>query len=147
MEMLKTDLDRREGRISVEEIGHNMDSMGVFSFTISIVPKSIKQFCEHFGISFDDVDELVLHQANKFIIQKIAKKLKVDMAKVPVGLKNYGNTTSASIPMAILSECADKYAAGHVKTVASGFGTGLACATVYFETNGIVCPQIMTYTL
>ena len=53
-----------------------------------------------------DVDKVVLHQANAFMIKKIVKKLKVvDSQKAPMSLKNYGNTTSASIPLTIVSQC------------------------------------------
>jgi 3-oxoacyl-[acyl-carrier-protein] synthase-3 len=60
-------------------------------------------------------------------------------------LNEYGNTTQASIPLTIVSECAEEYATKPMKTIACGFGTGLACATVYFETQNIVCPKVILY--
>lgn len=147
LESLKFELDKRAGMISMEEVEDKMDSMDIFSFAISKVPKNIKLLCEQYGIDLANVDEIVLHQANNFMIQQIAKKLKVDNTKVPVGLKNFGNTSSASIPLTIISECSDKYSSGKVKTIGCGFGTGLAWGCIYFETDKIACPKVLTYEL
>ncbi len=123
-----------------------MDGMDVFSFGISMPPRSIKQLCEHFNVNINEVDNLVLHQANQFMVNKIAKKVKMDVDKVPTSLKDYGNTTSVSIPLTIVSQCGEEYATRHLKTIACGFGTGLAWATVYFETENIVCPEVLIYS-
>lgn len=125
--------------------GSAMDGMSVFSFGISVPPKSIKSLCEHFDINIDDIDKLVLHQANAFMVKKIAKKLKVDMEKVPLSLKDYGNTTSASIPLTIVSQCRDEYASRPMKTLCCAFGTGLAWASAYIETHDLVCPEVIIY--
>ena len=90
-------------------------------------------------------DIIVLHQANLFMVNKIAKKLKVDMSKVPSCLKDYGNTTSTSIPLTIVTQCNKEYSSKKLSTISCGFGTGLAWASVYFETENIVCPDIITY--
>ena len=103
------EIGMRSGELSTEGVEDLMDGMSVFSFGISTPPKSIKQLCEHYNISLDNVDKLVLHQANKFMVQKIAKKLKVELDRVPFSLRDYGNTTSASIPLTIVSQCAQEY--------------------------------------
>ena len=139
----RLEVGMRSGELSTEGVEDLMDGMSVFSFGISTPPKSIKQLCEHYGISLDSVDKLVLHQANKFMVQKIAKKLKVELDRVPFSLRDYGNTTSASIPLTIVSQCAQEYATRPLKTLACGFGTGLSWASVYFETSGIVCPEVV----
>lgn len=133
------------GELSTEGVDDLMDGMSVFSFGISTPPKSVKQLCEHYSIDIDDVDKLVLHQANLFMVKKIAKKLKIDGDKVPSCLKDYGNTTSTSIPLTIVTQCASDYTTKKQKTLACGFGTGLAWASVYFETDNIVCPQILIF--
>ena len=79
------------------------------------------------------------------MVNKIAKKLKVDMSKVPSCLKDYGNTTSTSIPLTIVTQCNKEYTLKKLSTIGCGFGTGLAWASVYFETENIVCPDIITY--
>ena len=142
METLKADIDRREGLIPASETTDKMDGMDVFSFAITTVPKTLKQMCLNFEISLDDVDKLVLHQANEMMLKTIAKRMKIEMEKVPLNLKEYGNTTGASVPLAIVSQNTD-YQDKELKSLCCGFGTGLACACVYFETNKIVCPKII----
>jgi 3-oxoacyl-[acyl-carrier-protein] synthase-3 len=143
LEEYQQEIGMRSGELSTDGIEDLMDGMSVFSFGISTPPKSIKQLCEHFGLSLDKVDKLVLHQANKFMVQKIAKKLKVELDRVPFSLRDYGNTTSASIPLTIVSQCANDYSTSPMKTLACGFGTGLSWASVYFETSGVVCPEVV----
>lgn len=143
LESLKDELDMRSGKRLPKESG--MDGMSVFSFGISTPPKSIKKLCEINNINLDCVDKLVLHQANLFMIQKIAKKLKIEDERVPISLGEYGNVTSATIPLTIVSSCANEYKSRHLKTIACGFGTGLSWATVYFETDCIVIPEVIIY--
>lgn len=143
VESFQRELDLRLGKISPDETGEAMDGMSVFSFGITSPPKSVKQLCEKFGIEIDDIDKLVLHQANQFMVKKIAKKLKVEMSKVPLSLRDYGNTTSASIPLTIVSQCGKEYTEKHMKTIACSFGTGLSWGSVFFETDNIVCPEVI----
>ncbi len=145
LETYQRELDMLSGEISVEDVDDTMDGMSVFSFGITMPPKSIKQLCEKYDFDIQSIDKLVLHQANKFMVNKIAKKLKVDMGKVPSCLKDYGNTTSTSIPLTIVTQCNDEYANKKLTTVSCGFGTGLSWASVYFETDKIVCPEIINY--
>lgn len=79
------------------------------------------------------------------MVQKIAKKLKVEPERVPISLGEYGNVTSATIPLTIVSECAEEYRKKTMKTVACGFGTGLAWASVYMETSNLVIPDVIIY--
>jgi 3-oxoacyl-[acyl-carrier-protein] synthase-3 len=122
-----------------------MDGMDVFAFAITTIPKAIKKMCEHYSIDRSSIDKFVFHQANKLMLDTIAKRLKEDSSKVPMSLKEYGNTTQASIPLTIVSECAEEYTTKTVKTIACGFGTGLACATVYLETKNIICPEVILF--
>lgn len=145
IESLQHELDLREGKISPDETGEAMDGMSVFSFGISVPPKSIKRLSEFSGVSLEDVDEFVFHQANLFMLNKIAKKLKIDNSKMPTSLKEYGNTTSASIPLTIVSQCGSLYRDTKVKTMACAFGTGLSWGSIYFETEKIIIPEVITY--
>lgn len=143
LDSLKFELDKQKGLIPQEQVSNKMDSMDVFSFAITKVPKALKKLCTEFEIEIDSIDKLVLHQANKVIIDNIAKRMKVPAEKVPMGLRNYGNTTSASIPMAMITECSEELQKGKVKNLVCGFGTGLAWGAAYFETNSIICPKII----
>ncbi len=145
LETFAIEQDRLFGKVQVSEEEQLMDGMSVFSFGISTPPKSIKELCEHFGKNLMEIDRVVLHQANQFMVQKIAKKLKVESGRVPLSLREYGNTTSASIPLTIVSQCGQEYSEKRMSTIACGFGTGLSWGTVYFETNKIKCPNVITY--
>ena len=145
VESYRQELGMLNGELSTEGLDDLMDGMSVFSFGITTPPKSIKQLCEHFDINLENVDKLILHQANLFMVNKIAKKLKMPSEKVPSCLKDYGNTTSTSIPLTIVTQCNTDYSDKKQSTVACAFGTGLAWASVYFETDKIVCPDIIVY--
>lgn len=102
----------------------SMDGRAVFQFAITKVPALLKETLEKNQMSPDDVDLYVLHQANSRIIDSIAKKLKQPIEKFFMNMDRYGNTSAATIPIA-LDELAQ---AGELtgKTIAiSGFGAGL----------------------
>lgn len=143
-ETLEIELARRAGTLSAGQTD-DMDGMDVFSFAITKVPKALKKLCAEYELNIEDVDHLVLHQANKLIIDAIAKRLKMPDEKVPLGLREYGNTTSASIPLTIVSECANQFKNGKQKSLVCGFGTGLSWGSAYFETNKIVVPEVIIY--
>lgn len=144
IESLTKELGRLDGTLSLDENDTNMDSMDVFSFAITKAPKALKKLCSQYDIDIESIDKLVLHQANKMIVETIAKRLKISMEKVPLGLRNYGNTTSASIPLALVSECQQNLRNGELKNLVCAFGTGLAWGTAYFVTKEIVCPEIQS---
>lgn len=146
VESFTQEIRLRSGELSPEDVVADvMDGMSVFSFGITAPPKSIKALCSEKGISLDEIDKVVLHQANLFMLKKIIKKLKIDAEKAPSSLREYGNTTSASIPLTIVSQCSEDYTSKQQKTMVCGFGTGLAWASAYFETENIVCPEIIIY--
>ena len=145
METFRREMELRKGTITPEETGEAMDGMNVFSFGISLPPKSIKELCERCNVSLEELDKLVIHQANLFMVKKIVKKLGIDFKKVPTCLRNYGNTTSASIPLTIVSQCSEEYSQKDMKTMACSFGTGLSLGSVYFETTKLVCPNVIEF--
>lgn len=81
-----------------------LDGMSVFSFGISKAPKSVRELCDYFDIKMEDVDLFVFHQANKFMNEKIRTKLDIPIEKVPYSIRDYGNTSSASIPLTLCVE-------------------------------------------
>ena len=101
----------------------------VYKFAVHAMGESAHRALEKCGLSGDDVDLLVPHQANIRIIESAAKRLGMPMEKVFLNLQNYGNTSAASIPIA-LSEAKIK---GHLKRdqhiVVVGFGAGLTWAS------------------
>lgn len=104
-----------------------MEGRAIFDFAIRDVSKSINALIEASDVAAEDLDYLFLHQANIRILDKIAKKIGVDVDKLPANMMEYGNTSAASIPI-LLSEYVDK---GYIKldgsqtVLFSAFGGGL----------------------
>jgi 3-oxoacyl-[acyl-carrier-protein] synthase-3 len=117
--------------------------MDVFSFGITTAPKSVKKLAEHFGFDYSAYDYLVLHQANMKMNRMIAKKLKFDMKKVPSSMWNFGNTSSASIPLTIATQLKDCCTEGRVNLLCCGFGVGLSWGTVAFQVEKIIIPELV----
>lgn len=120
-----------------------MKGMDVFSFGISTAPKSVKKLAEHFGFDYNQADYVIFHQANMKMNDMIAKKLKLPAEKVPSCMYNFGNTSSASIPLTIVSQLKGKFENKPTKFVCCGFGVGLSWGTVVFDTNNVVVSQLV----
>ena len=121
----------------------SMDGMSVFSFAISKAPKSIKAIAEKTGIELGNVDYVLLHQANLFMNEKIRKKLKLTSEQVPYSMKDFGNTSCASIPLTMVTQCKSQYESSKLTSIGCGFGIGLSWGSVYFETDRIVIPDLI----
>lgn len=121
-----------------------MDGLEVFKFASKNVPLSITGLKERFNITDDKVDYLLLHQANKFLCEKIRKKLKFSEEKTPYNIDRFGNTSGATIPLLMVTELREKLINEELNFIASGFGVGLSLGSVRFSTDRIVCPDLMT---
>ena len=116
-----------------------LNGQDVFIFGITKAPKSIKNLIVHAGWTADELDYLLLHQANKLMLQKIAKKVGVSFDRVPLSLDEYGNTSSASIPLTMVVRLREQLESGNeLKMVACGFGVGLSWATVSLALSNLV---------
>lgn len=119
-----------------------MKGMDVFSFGITTVPKSVKKIAEHYGFDYQNCDYFVFHQANMKMNTMIAKKLKLSSEKVPSCISHFGNTSSASIPLTIVTRLQEN-SCKHTKYLCCGFGVGLSWGTVVFETDDIVISDLV----
>ena len=117
----------------MHRIQGRMKGMDVFSFGITTVPKSFKKFCEHFNTTLDSFDYYVLHQANKKMDDAIVKKLKLNPEQVPYSLNSFGNTSSASIPITIVTQLKEACESGDKNIICCGFGIGLSWGTASFK--------------
>jgi 3-oxoacyl-[acyl-carrier-protein] synthase-3 len=122
-----------------------MDGMEIFKFSSTDVVKSIRKFMETEKLTVEDIDFLILHQANKFMTDKISRKLKFPLEKVPYSLKEYGNTGSASIPLTIVHNYNKMMRHGKNRCILSGFGVGLSWGIVDIVFNQIYCPPVIEY--
>lgn len=114
-----------------------MDGMAVLSFTLTQIAKCVDALCNYYDIDLQSIDYLLLHQANKYIDEKIRNKLKVPEEKVPYCLDEYGNTSSGTIPLTMISRIGRQLSTGKNKLMMSGFGAGLSWGAVYLETDSI----------
>lgn len=127
------------GQIPPEEIDRSrktsisMDGKAVFQFAVRKVPEVIREVLDANGLNAEDIDWFILHQANKRIVESVAKRLKTDISKFPMNLQEYGNTSSASIPI-LLNElnCRGVLKKGQ-KVVMAGFGAGLSWGAAVLE--------------
>lgn len=115
------------GNIRSDEQGY-MKGGDVFNFVISEIPKDIKRLFAEAQYDIADVDYYIFHQANGFINNYIAKKMKLDRDRIPSTICKYGNTSSVSVPLTIASELKDKLCGEH-RLMLSAFGVGMAWAT------------------
>ena len=119
-----------------------MKGMDVFSFGITIAPKSVKKLAEHFGFDYGEYDYLVLHQANMKMNNMIAKKLKFEKERVSSSMYHFGNTSSASIPLTIITELREAVKKP-TKLLCCGFGIGLSWGTVAFSGDNMVISNLV----
>lgn len=102
-----------------------MDGREVFAFAVRQVPICIEEVLNKTGLTAEDVDLFVLHQANKRIIEGISKRLKADISKFPVNLDRVGNMSSAAIPVLLDELNSQGRLTSGITLVLSGFGAGL----------------------
>lgn len=133
IETLKEKVVDEYGNIRSEEQGY-MQGADVFNFVIREIPRDIKKILKFADKTADEMDYIVLHQANNFINSYLAKKLKLDKTKIPSTIEKYGNTSSVSLPLTIVSELQDKMD-GNKNLLLSAFGVGMtwASAVVNFD--------------
>ncbi len=108
-----------------------IEGMDVFSFGITYVPKNINNLLSFYSIDKEKIDFFIFHQANMMMNKMIVKKLKLPAEKVPFSLNNFGNTSSASIPLTIVSELNDNLLNQKKDILLSGFGVGLSWGCVF----------------
>jgi 3-oxoacyl-[acyl-carrier-protein] synthase-3 len=119
-----------------------LNGLDVFSFSVREAPENINALMQFAKIDKEDIDQYVFHQANFLMNETIRKKLKIPAEKVPYSLPEFGNTSSASIPLTIVAKLSEQVRVPQ-KWVLSGFGVGLSWGSCYFETESMVCPEII----
>lgn len=119
---------------------HTMiNGMNVFSFAISKPPKSVEQFMADYNIDRNaDIDYYLIHQANKMIVDRVVKKLKLPLEKVPYNLEEFGNLGGASIPSLMVTRIADKLRKEDTTILGSSFGLGLSWGTMLLKTKPMI---------
>ena len=115
-----------------------MDGRAIFNFMMTEVPKSVLDCLEVNNLSINDIDFFVFHQASEYMLKILASRMKIPLSKLVVDMRDIGNTTSSSIPVA-LQRCvlANKNTNNkQSKILLSGFGVGLSWATSVLYVDG-----------
>jgi 3-oxoacyl-[acyl-carrier-protein] synthase-3 len=111
-----------------------MNGAEVMSFSLREVPKAINNLLEKSGLSKESIDFFVLHQANRFMLQALSKKMKLKEDRLPILMENCGNTVSSSIPLAMLTMQNRGDFQAEKQLMLVGFGVGYswaACLLTY----------------
>ncbi|MCX6272527.1 MAG: ketoacyl-ACP synthase III [Bacteroidetes bacterium] len=132
-----------EPGISRNNLHVHLNGMDVFSFAITKAPDTIKKLVSHFQLNIEEVDAFIFHQANLYMNEKIRNKLKLPANKVPYSLNKFGNTSSATIPLTLVTEWREKLMTSRQRLIACAFGVGLSWGSVYFETDKIICSNLV----
>lgn len=110
-----------------------MKGMDVFAFGITTAPKCIKKLVSEYNLDVDDIKYYVFHQANRKMNETIRKKLKLAEEQVPYSMTHFGNTSSASIPITIVTQLSEQLKNKSTELIGCGFGVGLSWGGVHFK--------------
>ncbi len=123
-----------------------MDGAAIFDFTLNVVPDHIKELLRFSDTSPEEIDRLVLHQANKQILEAVAEKAGFPLEKTPrETFTKYGNQAGASIPGVICDALAEEVRTSRPRLLLSGFGVGLAWASAVLDLDHICCTGMQEY--
>ncbi len=134
-------IERDGGNIRSDEDLY-MNGAEIFAFTLREVPRLNDRILERARWALEDVDAFVMHQANLFLIQHLANKMNIPKDKMIEDLANYGNTSAASIPMALTGKLAKQLRNGSQRLILLGFGSGLSWGGVAMSCGPLVIPKI-----
>lgn len=134
------------GADGIERSAENIFINGaeVFNFTIKRIPPLVEAVMAKAGKARDDYDHVVFHQANAFMLQHLAKRLKIPPEKFVVAMETVGNTSSASIPLAIVMGLRGQLAQGPKEMLLAGFGVGLSWAAASLTLDRTIVPPLVT---
>lgn len=110
----------------------HMKGQAVYRFAVKAMEDAILEICKDKSLTLEEIDWIVPHQANERIIQHVASKLNIDINKFYLNLNEYGNTSSASIPIALANMKEKELLKKNQKIILVGFGAGLTWASSYF---------------
>lgn len=108
-----------------------MNGRAVFNFTATTIPKHIQKLLAKNDLQDSDIDKYILHQGSKYIVDTIRKRLKIDEAKVPFDMYEYGNTVSSAVPILLEKELTHN----SKRLLMSAYGVGLSWGSAILEKN------------
>jgi 3-oxoacyl-[acyl-carrier-protein] synthase-3 len=134
-------IEREDGTVRSDEDIY-MNGAEIFAFSLREVPPLTERVLGQAGWTLDDIDSVVMHQANLFIIQHLAKKMRIPKEKVIENLTSYGNVSGATIPLAISEKMADQLRSENRRLLLLAFGVGLSWGGVALHCGPVVIPKL-----
>ncbi|HEV2435679.1 MAG TPA: ketoacyl-ACP synthase III [Verrucomicrobiae bacterium] len=139
----------------LEDVGDNnlrakdhlrMDGSAVFNFVQVDVPPLIESLLGRAGVSMDSVDYFLFHQPNRFMLQKLADKMKVPYSRMPMNVvEHFGNSSGVTIPIAITSNLADPLRRGTYQVCLAGYGVGLTWSSMLMRLGNLNFCEMINY--
>lgn len=120
-----------------------LDGTAVLNFSTQRIPPAIRELCAYANTSLEAIDYFVFHQANRMINETIRKKLGLATEKVPSTLYDFGNTSSASVPLTMTVHLHEVLKASSKTLLLSGFGIGLSWGSCVIQTHEIAMPALV----
>ncbi|WP_045760655.1 ketoacyl-ACP synthase III [Xanthomonas albilineans] len=120
-----------------------LDGVAVLSFSTQRVPPAVQKLLDYSGVSKDQIDYFVFHQANRIINETIRKKLGLPADKVPSTLHDFGNTSGASLPVTMTARINKQLESGRKRVLLCGFGIGLSWGTCLVDIEDAVFPDLI----
>jgi 3-oxoacyl-[acyl-carrier-protein] synthase-3 len=122
-----------------------MNGREVFRFATRVMANSTREAVEKAGLKLDEIRWIIPHQANLRIIEAAIRRLDISMERCVVNLEHYGNTSTASIPIATVEAVEQKRVKAGDKLVFVGFGAGLTWGAMAVQWSGPILPKRIVY--
>jgi 3-oxoacyl-[acyl-carrier-protein] synthase-3 len=123
-----------------------MDGSAVFNFVQTEVPPLIEDMLKDAGVAMDAVDYFLCHQPNRFMLQKLADKMKVPHARMPNNVvERFGNSSGATIPIAVMINLAERVKTGDCLACLAGFGVGMTWSSMLMRLGGLSFCELVDY--
>ncbi len=110
-----------------------MDGRAIFNFAVRVIPESVQHILDRNGLKIEDIKFFVFHQANQYILKEIGRRLSIRSSQLVIDMKEYGNTVSASIPIALKNVMDKKLLTAGDLVILCGFGVGLSWGTILYK--------------
>jgi 3-oxoacyl-[acyl-carrier-protein] synthase-3 len=136
--------DYQGSRRSAEHL--YMDGSAIFAFSTIKAPAEVKRVLAAAGEEIGNVDYLLFHQANKYIISTIMRSLQLPLSKTPYEvIEKYGNLSAASIPVSVCEVLRDEIIRERKRVILCGFGPGLSWATCLLDLENVFCTEVTIF--
>jgi 3-oxoacyl-[acyl-carrier-protein] synthase-3 len=134
-----------ETAVTVEDDGGNvrsrndlfMDGAEIFTFSLDVVPQTVNSLLAKAGLQASDVDLFVFHQANRFMLEHLRKRLRIPAGKLQLSMSHCGNTVSSSIPIALKHAAAEGKLPPGALVMLVGFGVGYSWGGTLLRCSGL----------